>query len=136
LLALVAIAAIVTPLGLYDQLAPSDDTVSVLFQYVPDISAFGKATPKRSGHKSLRICYDTDGGCPGAPPDFDDIEDYTEAYQVWPSSIDLFTSGKTAPTISSIFDIEWRSYSVSEQVAYNHTGTVGFDSSVQFAHSL
>jgi hypothetical protein len=126
LLALIGIAAIVTPLGLYDKIAPDDDLVSVPFQYAPDLSPFGRATIERSEYKSLRYCGDLSFFCPGAPSDWENIKDLTKAFQVWQSSIDLFTSGNTEPTVSSIFDIEWRSYFVSNNVSDIRLGETSF----------
>ncbi|KAI3009645.1 hypothetical protein CBS147346_1983 [Aspergillus niger] len=118
---LVSITGIVTPLGLYDTIGPQDNPTDVLFHYAPDTSAFGKATPSRDGYKSLRICYadedpDTPEGCPGAPPNRADMEDITEAYSVWPSSVNLFTSGNVSATVSSVFDVQWRSFRSSTQI--------------------
>ncbi|KAB8262112.1 hypothetical protein BDV32DRAFT_147761 [Aspergillus pseudonomiae] len=114
-LGLVAVAGIVTPLGLYDVIGPDDAPTNIPFHYVSDTSAFGRATRSRDGYRSLRICYadddpNTPEGCPGAPPNINDIEDPAEAYSIWPSSVDLFTSGDVPPTVSSIFDLQWRSF--------------------------
>ncbi|BCR95398.1 uncharacterized protein AKAW2_20338S [Aspergillus luchuensis] len=118
---LVSVTGIVTPLGLYDTIGPQDNPTDVLFHYAPDTSAFGKATPSRDGYKSLRMCYadedpDTPEGCPGAPPNREDMDDITEAYSVWPSSISLFTSGNVSATVSSVFDVQWRSFRSSTQI--------------------
>ncbi|GKZ26724.1 hypothetical protein AbraCBS73388_002977 [Aspergillus brasiliensis] len=126
---LVSITGIVTPLGLYDIIGPEDGLTDVLFHYAPDTSAFGKATPSRDGYKSLRICYadedpNTPEGCPGAPPNFADMNDTTEAYSVWPSSVSLFTSGNVSATVSSVFDIQWRSFRSSTQIVPGATGSV------------
>lgn len=125
---LIAITAIVTPLGLYDKIAPDDDPVSVAFQYAPDTSPFGRSTLARSEHKSLRTCGDLSFNCPSAPPEteWENIEDLTEAFQIWQSSVDLFTSGNTEPTVSSVFDVEWRSYFVSTNVSDLRQGKTPF----------
>ncbi|KAI2844525.1 hypothetical protein CBS12448_9909 [Aspergillus niger] len=125
---LVSITGIVTPLGLYDTIGPQDNPTDVLFHYAPDTSAFGKATPSRDGYKSLRICYadedpDTPEGCPGAPPNRADMEDITEAYSVWPSSVSLFTSGNVSATVSSVFDVQWRSFRSSTQIVPGASAT-------------
>lgn len=116
-LALVAISSIVTPLGLYDKISPNDEA-KTLFAYAPDVSAFGRATHERSEYKSLRVCYEFGTGptsCPGAPLVDNEKENTTENYRVWPSSVELFTSGEVAPTVANIFDIEWRSYLIAKR---------------------
>ncbi|EAU31659.1 predicted protein [Aspergillus terreus NIH2624] len=121
-LVLVAIAGIVTPLGLYDTVMPQDIPTLTAFHYVRDTSAFGKATPPRDGYRSIRMCY-TDGisntslnGCPGAPANLTQTnDDITENFSVWPNRINLFTSGDVPPTVASLFDIQWRSFRVSRQ---------------------
>ncbi|KAJ1714091.1 hypothetical protein NYO67_3684 [Aspergillus flavus] len=127
-LGLVAITGIVTPLGLYDTIGPDDTPTNIPFRYASDISAFGKATRSRDGYRSLRVCYadedpNTDEGCPGAPPNINDIEDPAEAYSIWPSSVDLFTSGKVPSTVSSLFDIQWRSFRSTTNVALGVNGS-------------
>ncbi|UDD63490.1 hypothetical protein AFCA_010754 [Aspergillus flavus] len=127
-LGLVAITGIVTPLGLYDTIGPDDTPTNIPFRYASDTSAFGKATRSRDGYRSLRVCYadedpNTDEGCPGAPPNINDIEDPAEAYSIWPSSVDLFTSGKVPSTVSSLFDIQWRSFRSTTNVALGVNGS-------------
>ncbi|KAE8135118.1 hypothetical protein BDV38DRAFT_285130 [Aspergillus pseudotamarii] len=128
-LGLIAITGIVTPLGLYDTIGPGDTPTNVPFRYASDTSPFGKATRSRDGYRSLRICYadddpNTPEGCPGAPPNIDDIEDPSEAYSIWPSSVHLFTSGDVSPTVSSLFDIQWRSFRSTNNVALNNASVV------------
>ncbi|KAE8163270.1 hypothetical protein BDV40DRAFT_299604 [Aspergillus tamarii] len=128
-LGLVAITGIVTPLGLYDTISLDVTTTIVPFRYASDTSPFGKATRSRNGYRSLRICYadddpNTPEGCPGAPPNIDDIEDPSEAYSIWQSSVDLFTSGDVSPTVSSLFDIQWRSFRSTNSVALNNASVV------------
>lgn len=128
-LIILAIAAIVTPLGLYEELTPSDQPVSIQFQYAPDLSPFARATTPRGGSAPLRVCYNTSIGCPGAPKDASGMSPL-EQYRVWPSSIRLFTSGITSDTVSSPFDIEWRTFEASHKlqdtVDKNHTYSEGF----------
>ncbi|WQF90433.1 hypothetical protein CDEST_15447 [Colletotrichum destructivum] len=52
---LIAIAGIVTPLGLYEQLEILDTRVGS-FAYVRDLSSFGSATSQRGVHDFSRIC--------------------------------------------------------------------------------
>ena len=54
--------------------------------------------------------------CPGAPADVGDFEDAAKRYSVWQSSVDLFTSGIMAPTVVSVFDIQWRSFQAVKTV--------------------
>ena len=54
-LGLVAVAAVVTPLGLYDAIDPGS-TTSTAFQYAHDLSPFGYGTPPRSKLGFSRIC--------------------------------------------------------------------------------
>ncbi|KAB8204817.1 hypothetical protein BDV34DRAFT_235598 [Aspergillus parasiticus] len=119
---------VVTPLGLYDTIGPDDTPTNIPFRYASDTSAFGKATRSRDGYRSLRVCYadedpNTEEGCPGAPSNINDIEDPAEAYSIWPSSVDLFTSGNVPPTVSSLFDIQWRSFRSTTHVSLAVNGS-------------
>src|SRR5437764_13557078 len=53
--ALIAIAGVVTPLGLYDALGPAN-SVAAPFSYAKDASPFGTATPLRSNLSFSRKC--------------------------------------------------------------------------------
>ncbi|KAK2761138.1 hypothetical protein FQN54_001659 [Arachnomyces sp. PD_36] len=121
-LGVVSIAAIVTPLGLYDAVVPLDDPVDQVFQYAPDPSPMGFATPPRSDLGFNRICgYFQYSTCPGSDTIVNTTwEDgimtakYPNGYD---SSIpknltDAFQSGLETmdQTVSSVFDIEYRSY--------------------------
>lgn len=52
---LISIAAIVTPLGLYQTLLPSHE-VQPTFQYIRDTGPFGFGTPPRSNFSLNRVC--------------------------------------------------------------------------------
>ena len=119
----IAIASIVTPLGLYEEISPEDSLSEVPFHFAPDKSAFGRATPPRDGYRAVRLCYRKDEDernrpCPNAPSNFHDIVDTVEAYSVWPGSVSIFTSGETAETVSSIFDIQWRGFRVGRGLSF------------------
>lgn len=55
-LAMVAISAIVTPLGLYDAIVPSEDKVPVPFSPLVDNGPMGLGTPPRSSKGFTRSC--------------------------------------------------------------------------------
>ncbi|KAH7400636.1 hypothetical protein DE146DRAFT_781147 [Phaeosphaeria sp. MPI-PUGE-AT-0046c] len=125
--ALVAIAAVITPLGLYDAISAGNrDTVA--FTYARDPSPLGYGTPPRSDlgfsrtceGRSLVLCPGTNFTLvPGATP-------YTQMYvpDGYNTSIPLdyqgiWSSGLSAlsPTVSSIFDIQYRSPEILQQDA-------------------
>jgi hypothetical protein len=119
---LVGLAGIVTPLGLYDDLSPGNGQNAVQFHYMPDTSTFGRATNVRAGYSTLRVCSGNKA-CPGAPENLSSIADETEMLSLWPGSVSLFTSGVFAQTVSSLFDIEWRSFRNSTAITINVTGS-------------
>jgi hypothetical protein len=51
----VAVAAVVTPLGLYDAIVPGS-TTPIAFKYAQDISPLGYGTPPRSSLGFSRLC--------------------------------------------------------------------------------
>lgn len=117
---LVAIASIVTPMGLYDTIRPSFRHVERPFGYSPDTSAIGSGTPQRSNLGFNRICGAfTLAPCPGQDVVFRNDSgrvSYPNGYDASiPRNItEAFESGLAtmAPTVSSIWDIEWRTYNV------------------------
>lgn len=114
LLTIVTVAAIVTPLGLLEEVSLDDKPEPVTFHYVPDASPFGKGTPPRSPYESLRFCRwgQAGYGCPGSNLNVTKPVNSPDLLSIWPASIDMFESGSISPTISSVFDIDWRSYYV------------------------
>src|SRR5206468_3932145 len=66
-LLLISVAAIVTPLGLYDEIGPLPYTENVQFTYAADSGVIGSNTPARSGRgfNFSRRC--SDFLCPGDP---------------------------------------------------------------------
>ena len=119
---LVAIAAIVTPMGLYESILASNTPTPSTFHYVRDGSPFGQLMPTRANLPWTRIC----GGfvpvaCPnsfsnvtttyddtGITADVDNYDTRVPTYV-----IDAFQSGLQAfnKSVSSVFDIEARYYS-------------------------
>jgi hypothetical protein len=115
--ALVSIASIVTPLGLYDAIAPPKAQTTQTFRYVRDNSAFGYGTPPRSTAPFTRECG-TDTACPGQSITSnctDNGRNCSTSYTtiIPPTLRDLFGNGslEMGPSISGLFDIQWRSYS-------------------------
>lgn len=136
--ALVAIAAVITPLGLYDAISTGHSD-SVAFTYARDPSPMGYGTPPRSDlgfsrtceGRFLVLCPGTNFTLvPGATP-------YTQMYvpDGYNTSIPLeyqhiWSSGLSglSPTISSIFDIQYRSPDTLQQDA---SGKVANNAGVQ-----
>ncbi|KAF2183641.1 hypothetical protein K469DRAFT_739721 [Zopfia rhizophila CBS 207.26] len=124
--ALCAIAGVVTPLGLYDAMEPSD-SATVHFEYVKDNSPFGLATPLRNNYSFSRICSQFDGPFSQAPAPCP----YTDSTVIlsWNASSytvkivqDIYSSGtRNRPsTISNFFDIHWRQYTLSQEQQKNN----------------
>ena len=120
-LALIAIAGIVTPLGLYEALVPLGETPTQ-FQYVRDTSPMGYGTPPRSSLGFSRKCGSRlPERCPGSETIITfskngshDIADLPFGYDthIPQSVVDLYSSGTSekGTTVSNIFDIQWRQY--------------------------
>lgn len=140
-LLLIAIAAIITPLGLYDHITPSRNQQIVNFVYVADQSAIGAGTPPRSsrGYSFSRKCTDhaTSRLCPGdsylgnvtttetvALTNDTTIEnDYILPESISPTLIDQYQSGLvgSSPSLSSFFDIQFRQWTIfSDKTVYNN----------------
>lgn len=124
-LLLVTIAAIVTPLGLYETIAPGKDPVNVSFLYAKDPSPLGLGTPPRPSLGFSRKCGDfLPQACPGSSVEITYSSNETSASADLPNSYDtnipenittFFQSGLNhqQPTVSSSFDIQWRSYTTT-----------------------
>lgn len=122
-LGLVAVAAIVTPLGLYEAILAGEEATPWPFQYVKDSSPMGYGTPPRSDLGFSRKCGPMT--CPGSDVTvITSINDTTTSADL-PNGYDtriprnlteLFSSGLAAqsPSMSSIFDIQWRSYTTDQ----------------------
>jgi hypothetical protein len=121
---LIAVAGVVTPLGLSQPITPGS-TVVRTFQYVPDTSPIGFGTPpRRSDLGFSRVCGDFGPvACPGTNvdviynPDAVNINDTFSIPHGYDTRIpqnvsDFFSSGTINSTISNSFDIQWRQYSL------------------------
>lgn len=133
LLILVAIAAIVTPLGLHEFVGPSRQPTLVPFSYLRDTSPMGYGTAPRSDMGFTRTCGDRlPAQCPGTtvqinysknattfsaeiPNDDYDMRIPKELAVLYQSGLD-----GQAQTVSSFFDIQWRQYTYSIQEGANH----------------
>ncbi|KAF3932463.1 hypothetical protein ABW19_dt0203605 [Dactylella cylindrospora] len=133
---LVSIAAIVTPLGLYDAIVPREGAGVVEFHYIADPGIFGEATPPRDSSIAWnRICQST-LPCPhsDSPVGFATRNGSTNPEydaSVPDSTVDLFSSGtsRMGDSVSSIFDIEWRFLSLLTSDEANNTAndtTLGY----------
>lgn len=134
---LIAIAGVVTPLGLYEALMTSD-SVSSPFRYIKDLSPFGYGTPDRSNLPFTRICsgvYTKYIPCPFT----DTVALITTSTSTGNGNItfpygydltmpailsDIFSSGtKNDTTVSNYFDIQWRRYQTTRDPSLNNGST-------------
>jgi hypothetical protein len=135
-LLIVTAAAIVTPLGLYDTILPGRSPQQVPFSYVSDLSPMGYGTPPRSDLGFNRWCGD---GLPVVCPGSDTVISYSRNGTTFTATmpygydsriprtkVQLFQSGLTeqSETVSSIFDIQWRSYTTQQGQDVNNGSTV------------
>ena len=121
---LIAIASIITPLGLYEAVVAVGVSMES-FAYVRDPGPFGFATPDRSVLGLNRRCGSLSPKlCPGSK--FPLIQNGTELDLPWGydgriprERYEYFASGlnNDSDTIAGIWDIEWRSYSYKEDKA-------------------
>lgn len=90
---LIAIAAVVTPLGLYQTIVEDSESTNVKLHYIKDRSNFGLGTSPRV---NLPFYYNLQGSFPRIPQHV----------------IDVFQSGleNMQESVSSVFDIEARTY--------------------------
>ncbi|KLJ06806.1 hypothetical protein EMPG_17701 [Blastomyces silverae] len=128
-LGVIAIAAIVTPLGLYDAIVPAESKTLQPFQYTQDQSSFGFGTPPRTDLGFNRFCGNMGHTkCPGSDVV---IETHRNGSQSLPYGYDariplelkeMYQSGLKSlpPTVSSLWDIEWRSYGIRSENDVNN----------------
>ncbi|KAE9366335.1 hypothetical protein N431DRAFT_386647 [Stipitochalara longipes BDJ] len=144
---LISIAAVLTPLGLYQTLAPGKVT-SASFKSIKDKSPFGYATPPRGNATFSRVCSNALDAYPDTsnlvprPCPFTSTEEVvvwspTNVSYKYPSSYDLnipqvitdiYSSGtEDVTTVSNYFDIQWRQYLTVNNTDYNNNSlyTVG-----------
>ncbi|KAJ9650875.1 hypothetical protein H2198_009829 [Neophaeococcomyces mojaviensis] len=140
-LLMIAVAAIITPLGLYDEIAPVPYTQDVQFAYVADSSVIGSNTPARSsrGFNFSRTCSghlcpgDLDQGNITRNLIYNHITNETRAYNLYivpesisPSLINLYQSGleSASPSLSSYFDIQYRQWTTWSEDIVEHNGSL------------
>ncbi|KAF2742652.1 hypothetical protein M011DRAFT_412228 [Sporormia fimetaria CBS 119925] len=135
---LIAVAAVITPLGLYESMEPSG-LKAVEFVYKTDPSPFGAGTPPRGNIPLSRACSEGFGmlarpaSCPYS--EFPTITKYngstysTEMPWGYDASIpprlrEIYSSGTQGvrTTVSNYFDIEWRQ-TVATYSPYIYNGT-------------
>ncbi len=135
-LLLITIAAICTPLGLYDDVLPERSTETLRMIYIPDTGPFGFGTPPRDPQYFNRRCYQSQmpAQCPGTTDlvetnfTYDDDGELFEGNASWdnidmriPKSLaKLYQSGlKDQPgSVSSFFDIQTRQYGYAQGDGY------------------
>lgn len=129
---LIAITAVVTPLGLYEVVGPEANPKQTEFLYIKDTSTFGTETPVRSPLGFSRLCGNLIPiACPSSGNDVTDLSNKTvfssnvegDYSTKIPSNVtDFFSSGSRSlsRTVSSIFDIQWRQYSATSQKDVDH----------------
>ena len=136
--ALIAVAGVATPLGLYETLLPADD-IQTPFQYLKDTSPFGYGTPPRSNFSFSRICgtgslFTGPKPCPFSDSvviisyDSNGTVNYNYPYGInlsVPKVIfDTYTSGTDdTTTVSNYFDIQWRRYITTSSSLLNNGTT-------------
>ncbi|XP_014561460.1 hypothetical protein COCVIDRAFT_22421 [Bipolaris victoriae FI3] len=129
---LVAVTAVITPLGLYDAMLSSKPQ-RVPFSYAQDLTPFGYGSLPRNDMGFNRICGSPEGSmsCPGSNfsvfrelyTNFDNFTlnwSWTDGYyytnisletqNLWASGLDVMER-----SVSSMFDIQWRSYEIRQQ---------------------
>lgn len=120
----ISVASIVTPLGLYASIEPASSPTTVAFSYTKDSSSFGNGTPPRSSWPFTEVCGDGIP-CPGTTLNqtcttqgF--LQNCSESYDPRiPAELGaLFSDGASSfsPSVSSIFDIQWRTYARLQDV--------------------
>lgn len=127
MLVIIAIAAIVTPLGLYEGLVATTDPNPQAFHYVSDPSTFGLGTPPRTSASGTwsRICGAfSPYVCPNSPNKLNEFENATGSFvsseyyssKVSSSLAEALHSGLAGfkPSVAGPFDIQYRSYVQSE----------------------
>lgn len=128
---LVAIAGIVTPLGLHEAMVEAN-SFQAPFKYLKDVSSFGYGTPPRSNGTFSRMCgwyemlpcpftqtvaiivVDSNGNGTVEYPYGYDITIPDFLLDVYSSGVDYNT------TVSNYFDIEWRRYQLTSNKRYNN----------------
>lgn len=157
ILCFIAVAAIVTPIGLYETIEMSRDSELAAFSYIADKGPMGLGTPPRNDLGFSRICgFDlASRGCPGSSgstensADGQSVNSTLEAVdnRIPRKLAQLYQSGLTSqsPTVSSFFDIQARLFKVMNYKEFNTTylvdvyrplGTFILDDKVQAVEGL
>jgi len=135
---LIAVAGVVTPLGLYEILLPAK-SIQTPFHYLKDDSPFGYGTPPRSNYSFSRICGTGTLLTGPEPCPFSEsiavisyFSNETIAYE-YPYGYDMgipnvifdtYSSGtNNNTTVSNYFDIQWRRYSTTSSTLLNNGST-------------
>ena len=132
-LGLVAVAAVVTPLGLYDDIVPSKAPQLVSFAYVQDSGPMGYGTPVRSDLGFTRQCGNLlPLQCPGTTVEitytgnetFGSANITNDDYDMRIPRVlaELYQSGleQQPRTVASFFDIQSRYYSLFSQAGVEY----------------
>lgn len=122
--ALIAVAAVVTPIGLYETIGLSRKTQMVSFIYIRDVGPMGYGTPPRSGMGFSRSCgASLPKQCPGTTVQIfysNDSNSYNATIpgddydkRIPKDLAKLYQSGlsQQQQSVSSFFDIQSRQYS-------------------------
>jgi hypothetical protein len=127
---ILSIASVITPLGLYETIAPGSSAVQQSFVYSPDTGAMGYDTLPRSNLPFNRQCGFVGWvNCPVSNTvvimnDTAQTINYPYGVNITipQEKIDAFQSGleTMSPTVSSVWDIQWRSYNILSDSALNN----------------
>ncbi|KAL4868010.1 hypothetical protein BDV12DRAFT_209457 [Aspergillus spectabilis] len=119
LMFIISVASICSPLGLYTSIEPAGSATAQPFHYVEDRSAFGYGTPLRSPGQFTRFCG-LDLPCPGTTINqtcetrglLEVCNNTIYESRIPDDLMNLYTGGAAAfsPTVSSIFDMQYRMY--------------------------
>ncbi len=159
-LSLIAVAAIVTPIGLYETIEASQDLKPAAFFYIPDRGSMGLGTPLRNDLGFSRVCgkpylYQVCPGSSGSTKhsvnEMGRVNSSTAEgldYRIPHQLTELYQSGLTSqsPTVSSFFDIQARLFRVMIEKdfdnltylvdVYRHLDTFVLDDKIQAVEGL
>ena len=153
---LISAAAIVTPLGLYQVIEPSDSFDLEPFHYAQDNSPFGYGSPARMAGPFSRNCGDSKEPCPGSWKNATCTQKglaevctgvtYDRAIPEILSSTLRDRASTLNGSVSSIFDIQWRTQTNASDAfgalgwyvksAYRQIGILVLDPTIQLVDGL
>lgn len=124
MMTLIAVAAIVTPLGLHEGIVANSETVELKFHYIKDMSSMGYGTPPRDpNNKWSRLCgawliipcpHDNNRASVERNSTGMSVDYGAEWYDttIRQEIIEAYESGLSnlPDSVSSIWDIQWRTY--------------------------